>query len=252
MNLMTMQQTFKSMIKSYFHIIFLHSLSGLTIAVSLIVFHFEHLQNSASDTFIFDHNLTTKCKLIAKTLFVLQCYNPVLSMLVYFETYRTLTSLHAKKNCNKQYSVLFACVLSSIIGMMQATGIGDVPSPLCLMKQNVIEISVTSIVQGTMCCLITALNIALYKHMEKTRKATGRKQSQNDRLILIRFSVYNLVMIVSFVLDVLRYLHAIHKEAIYLAIVIFKFTLTPFAFPITFVLSAQQFRSKVKGMIKRH
>ena len=235
---------------SYFQLIFYTSITGIFIAVSLIVFHFEHLQQSASEFFLLSHNLTINCKLIAKSLFVLQFFHTFLSVLVYFETYRTMRSISAKKNCNKQYLLGVAPVISGFIGIMQSTGIGDVPSPLCLAKLNTIELSVALVIQGVMCCVMTAFNIALYKLMEKTRKATGRKQSKNDKLVVIRFSLYNSVVVITFLLNVLHHLFAIDHEAILLMITIFQYTLAPFIFPITFVLSTQKYRNKMKGIVK--
>ena len=251
LNVLALQHTLNSIVISYFQVIFHNCLSGAMTAISLVVFHFEHLQNLNSNYFFLNHNLTVKCKLIAKSLFVLQLYYPFLSVLLYFETYRTVRSLNAKKNCNKQYLTIIAAVISSIITIMQTTGIGDVPSPLCLVNLSFIEKCVVFIAQGLMASVMTALNIALYKHIRKTRKAKGRKQTKNERMIVARFSLYNFVVVVSFVLSIIFYLTVIHHEGIQLTVVIFQFTLAPLAFPVTFILSTQQFRKKLHKKIAR-
>ena len=96
-----------------------------------------------------------------------------------------------------KFIIIVIIIISSFNGLVETIGIGDVPSTLCLVKLNAIEMSIVSVVQGLMCCVMTALNIALHLRMRKTGEATGCKQTKNDRTILTPFCLYNSAVVLS-------------------------------------------------------
>ena len=139
---------------SFFNLIFISSVTGILLAAGLILFHFEHIQITGSSNLIFDVNLNLKCKLIAKSLFALHIYHPFLSTLFYFESYRTLRSLKARKDCNKQYSVVHIVFISVVIGIIQKGGLGDTPSPLCMVSLSTLGMSCVLVVQSLFCLVM--------------------------------------------------------------------------------------------------
>ena len=241
-----MKHTLNSGAISYFQLVIQKSLTGLMTAVLLIAFHFEHLQTTASGYFYLNRNLTARCKMMAKGFFLTNLYDFLLSTLVYFETYRTLKSLHSRKHCNKPYFISLAFVLSIAVVSIQITGMGDEPNTLCMVKLNSLEKSLVLIVQGLLCFAMTALNVAILTRMRRTRKASGRKKTSNDKRIIARFSTYNLIVTLTFALDIIHHAIAINHNVVRLAINIFQVMVTPVAFPVIFVLSTRQFKEKVK------
>ena len=178
--------------------------------------------------------------------FLFRLLNPFLSTLFYYETYRTLTFLGAKKNCNKQYVSLLASVVSLMIGIIQNTEKEDSTSPVCMMKLNFIEKSAVLIVHGLICTVMTVVNVKLSKHMRQTRLATGRRQTSNDRLVLARLTFYNLVMLLSLLMHCIEFLVEIKNNAVYLTTLMFQSTLGPLVFTVIFVLSTRQFKQKIR------
>ena len=244
-NILAMQHSYRFTKVSYFSLVFYTSMNSLLIAVLLILFIIEQQQISTSPTFVIDFFRSLRCQMIAKGTFLLGTFNVFLSMLVYFETYRTLTNLQQRKDCNKQYVLLLLCFMSVLVGTMQTIDKGS-PSPLCMILLGKINRVIVLAFKGLMCLIITGLNIALSKHFDETRRATGRKQTRNDRLILARFTIYNLVMIFSLILNCIELMVPIENNAMYIMTLIFQLSLAPFAFPVIFVLSTRPFRQRLR------
>ena len=251
MNVVGMQNSYQLMRISYFSLIFYNSMIGLLITVILIMFHFEQQIISTSDIFVIDFVGTLQCEIIAKGAFLLRILNPLLSTLFYYETYRTLKTIGCKKDYNRRYILLLTSVISLMIGIIQNTGKADLPSPVCMMKLNLIEKSVVLIVQGMICLSMTIVNVTLSKYIRQTRKATGRRQSSNDRLVLARLAIYNSAIILSLMLLCIEYMVEINNNVVYLTVFIFQSTLAPLAFPVTFVLTTKQFKRKIRKIFSQ-
>ena len=192
--------------------------------------------------------MQTNCKGYTTASYI----NPFLSTLLYFETYRTLKDLGSKKNCNKHYLTLLASVICLMIGIIQNTGKEESPSPVCMMTLNLIEKSVVLIVEGLICLAMTVLNVTLSKIIRQTRKATGRRQSSNDRLILARLTIYNSVVILALILHCIEFMVEIKTNTVYLATFLFQSTLAPLVFPTIFVLSTRNFKQRIKKIFHKH
>ena len=136
-------------------------------------------------------------------------------------------------------------VISITIGIMQETGIGDIPTPLCLAKLNFIGKTLILMVQGLMCLVMTALNAALSTHIRQTRKATGRTQTNTNNVILARFTLYNLVTILAFGLQVIWETVEINQNVVKVVLLLSQLAIAPISFPVIFVLTTRQFKGKV-------
>ena len=122
-----------------------------------------------------------------------------------------------------------------------------------MMKLNLIEKSAVLTVHGLICIAMVVVNVMLSKHIRQTRLATGRRQTNNERLVLARLTIYNLAMILSLMLHCFESIVKIENNVVYLTILMFQFTLGPLVSPITFVLSTRQFRQKIrKTFYKKH
>ena len=129
---------------------------------------------------------------------------------------------------------------------MQTTGLGDVPSPLCMVKLNKLGKLCVLVVQGLFCLAISTISAALSLHIKQTRKATGREETRTEKFLIMRFTSYNLIIFVAFCLQILDSIININENVTLVAVMIFRLTLAPFAFPVIFILSTRQFISKVK------
>ena len=141
--------------------------------------------------------------------------------------------------------------LALVLGIMEKMGIGNRPSPLCLVNLNSIMKSISLTIQGLLCLVMTGFGIALAKHINQTRKASGRKRSATEKIIQTRFALYSSVMISSFVLQMIHEMAEINDDVVFVAILILRTTMVPLAFPIMFVLSTRQYKDKVKKLFKR-
>ena len=138
-----------------------------------------------------------------------------------------------------------------MIGTIQSTAEEESPSPVCMMKLNLIEKLIVLIVEGLICLVMTVVNVLLSQLIRQTRKATGRQQSSKDRLIFARFTIYNSIMILALILHCIEFLVEINNNTVYLATFLFQSTLAPLAFPIIFVLSTRQFKQKIRKIFHK-